>query len=342
VIDRQVQQLARLVDDLLDVSRITRGKVTLRMERIELGAAIDRAIETARPVIEAAHHELIVEVPDVPIPVTADLVRLSQIISNLLHNAAKYTKSGGRIRLVVQIAPSNAEVSIRVQDSGIGIAREQLCKVFEPFAQVDSSISRSQGGLGIGLTIVKRLTELHGGGVSVHSEGVGRGSEFVVRLPLPKEDCRDESAAAANKAAHAFALLPISPVQSADAAPRVLVVDDNIDSADTLQVMLRAAGYEAETAYSGESALHAALANPPQVVLLDLGMPGMSGLEVARCLRENQRTQGAVLIAMTGWGQAEDRRRTQEAGFDHHLVKPIDIAALSALLQARSHQPRRG
>jgi PAS domain S-box-containing protein len=321
---RQVDLLTRLVDDLLDVSRVMRGKIELRAEPVDVGAIAARAVETAQPLLDARRHKLTVAVPDRPVRVQADPVRLAQVIGNLLTNAAKYTEPGGDIRLAVEQADGQAVV--RVRDTGIGIAADVLPKVFELFFQADTSAGGTQGGLGIGLTLVRSLVELHGGMVEAHSAGPGRGSTFVVRLPVLKWEegggRRDE-----NKTSLASSLIP----HPSSLSKRVLVVDDHADAADSLAVLLRMEGHDVRVARNGPAAVEAAQADPPDVVLLDLGMPGMDGFEVARRLRQGPAAK-TFIAALTGWGQEEDRRRTREAGFDHHLVKPADPDDLRELL----------
>jgi PAS domain S-box-containing protein len=319
MMDRQLAQMVRLVDDLLDVSRISRGKIELRTEPVELSAIVRSALETSRPMLEAAGHRLIVDVPGEPILVEADVTRLAQVLSNLLNNAARYTPRGGIVRLLVGAAPH--EVTIRVEDNGIGIPAEKLGQVFDLFAQVDSSLERSQSGLGIGLTIVKRLVEMHGGRVEAHSEGAGRGAQFVVRLPrLPSRTARRPAAAA-----------PPAPV----ASRRVLVVDDNRDSAESMAMMLGMMGHETLAVHGGQEALGAVASFRPEVVLLDIGMPDMNGYDACARIRELPQGAALTLVAMTGWGQEDDRKRSAEAGFDHHLIKPVDIEALQRLLVPR-------
>jgi PAS domain S-box-containing protein len=318
VVERQVEQLTRLVDDLLDVSRISRGKIDLQTEPVDMAAVVARAIEISRPLIDAHKHCLEVSLPKQAVRVEGDLTRLAQILSNLLNNAAKYTEEGGRIDLTVE--PSGGEAVLRVRDTGVGIAADMLPQIFEMFIQVQGSVSRSEGGLGIGLTLVRSLVEMHGGRVEAHSEGPGHGSEFVVRLPLLRE-----TAPPAATVAEQQSLCKV-PVRS------VLIVDNNRDAADSLSLLLRLAGQEVRTAYDGPAALDLARARPPDVVLLDIGMPGMDGLEVARRLRQDVGLKQALLVALTGYGEDEDRRRSQEAGFNVHLVKPVDVRALERLL----------
>ncbi|AJK45937.1 ATP-binding response regulator [Burkholderia plantarii] len=306
---RQVDHLSRLVDDLLDVSRITHGKIALRMEPVDIEAAVAAAVETSQPAVERKHHLLRVNMPTLPCVVRGDAIRISQVIANLLSNAAKYTPDGGRIELGVAIAPGAVEIS--VADNGIGIAPAELDDVFNLFMQSADSVKRSEGGLGIGLSLARTLTELHGGTIGVSSDGIGHGSRFVVRLPLAVPD---EAAAGPD---------------AADAAPRpqrrVMVVDDSVDGAESMSVLLRILGHEVRTLYDGASAIAAAPMFRPEVVMLDIGLPGMDGYEIARALRGLPATAGALLIALTGYGQESDRQRTRAAGFDHHLVKPATL-----------------
>ncbi len=320
MMERQVNHMVRLVDDLLEVSRITRGTIELRTEPVEIAGVVRSAVETSQPLIEAGGHQLAVSLPPEPLTVQADPVRLSQVVANLLNNAAKYTDRGGQIWLSVK--REGDWVSISVRDSGIGIAPEMLPHVFQLFTQIDRNSARGQGGLGIGLTLVKSLTEMHGGEVQAHSAGLGQGSEFVVRLPL---------AAAQIQAGHvsmddrpAFGLVP----------RRILVVDDNRDAAQSLGLLLKVLGAEVRIEFNGPDALTAMDAFRPAVVLLDIGMPGMDGLEVARQIRERPEFRSTTLIALTGWGQEDDRRRSQLAGFDHHLTKPADVTAIEGLLDS--------
>jgi PAS domain S-box-containing protein len=318
VVEHQVQQLTRLVDDLLDVSRISRGKINLQMGPVDLAAVVARAVEISRPLIDARKHSLEVSLPEQAVWVEGDSTRLAQVLSNLLNNAAKYSEEGGRIDLTVE--PSGSEAVLRVRDTGVGIAADMLSHIFEMFTQVQSSVGRSQGGLGIGLTLVRSLVEMHGGSVAAHSAGPGHGSEFVVRLPLLRE-------AAPPAAAEAEQQRPCKVP-----ARNVLIVDKNRDAADSLAFLLHLAGQEVRTAYDGPVALDLARARPPDVVLLDIGMPGMDGLEVARRLRRDLGLKQALLVALTGYGGEEDRRRSQEAGFNVHLVKPVDLDTLEVLL----------
>ena len=317
MMERQLGQMVHLVDDLLDLSRISRGKIDLRVERIELAKAIDQAIEASRPSIEQAGHALLIENPPDPIHVDADLTRLTQVFSNLLDNAAKYTERGGRIRLTVQQVGTEAVVS--VQDNGIGIPPHMLPQVFEIFTQVDRHLERSQGGLGVGLSIVQRLVRMHGGSVEARSNGNGRGSEFVVRLPVALSSVGDERSNQPD---------PVYPT----AGRRILVVDDNLDAADSLAMMLTMMGNETQLAHDGLQALNMAAAFRPNVMFLDIGMPKLNGYEVCRRLRQESWGKDMVVIALTGWGQEEDKRRSLDAGFDFHMVKPVLPAALEELL----------
>ncbi|MEO7116294.1 MAG: hybrid sensor histidine kinase/response regulator [Caldimonas sp.] len=323
MIERQLRQLVHLVDDLLDVSRISQGKVELRRGRIELGAVMRNAIETVRPLVDAAGHTLeIVLAPAPEIVVDGDLTRLTQAVVNLLDNAAKYTPAGGRI--TVSTRREGGDAVIEVTDSGVGIAADQLSKVFEMFAQVDRSPASSHGGLGIGLALVKRLVEMHGGGVSATSDGPGRGSRFQVHLPaVVGGSCPADKT---GQGRHGSA--------TRGDGTRVLVADDNRDSADSMAMMLGLMGFETVVAYDGDEALQAASAMQPHVAILDIGMPRVNGLEVARRLRAGDRSRDMTLIALSGWGREDDRRRTGDAGFDHHLVKPLDLDLLADLLAA--------
>jgi signal transduction histidine kinase/DNA-binding response OmpR family regulator len=328
LIGRQVAHLARLVDDLLDVSRITRGKIKLHFEEIDARQVVSGAVETSRPLIEEHRHILNVSMPETPLPLRADPARLAQVLTNLLNNAAKYTPDGGRIG--VRVVREDGEVVFRVRDTGAGIPREMLHKVFDLFTQVDNSLDRAQGGLGVGLTLVRSLVEMQGGSVEAHSEGPGCGSEFVVRLPLlQKSEIRSQKSEVSED--HS------SPALNSDHRPltsgrRVLVVDDNRDAADSLAMLLRFDGHEVRTTHDGATALLAAQAFLPHVVLLDIGLPGLDGYCVARHLREQPGTRDALLVAVSGYGQEEDRQRSRQAGFDYHLIKPIDVNELQKIL----------
>jgi PAS domain S-box-containing protein len=319
VIDRQVQQMVRLIDELLDISRITRGKMQLRKERIDLASAIHSAVEAARPVIDMQGHELNVALPSDMIHLDGDPIRLAQIFSNLLNNAAKYTEKGGHIWLTVERQGGEAVVSVR--DTGIGIAADHLPRLFEMFSQVAPALDRSHGGLGIGLALVRGLVELHGGSVVADSAGPHRGSEFTVRLPIleTKVQARQD---------------PSEDDKTSCSGPkcRILVADDLRDSADSLAIMLRLAGHDIQTAYDGLEAVQAAATFQPDVILLDVGMPKMNGYEAARHIRQQMWGKRMLLVAVTGWGQEEDKRRAFEAGFDYHLTKPVEASVLEKLL----------
>ncbi|WP_139559275.1 PAS domain S-box protein [Methylotetracoccus oryzae] len=317
MMERQLTHLVRMVDDLLEVSRITRGKIELRMERVNLATAVDHALETSQPLIEGGNHKLTVSLPSEPLIVEADPVRLTQVIANLLNNAAKYMDQGGRIHVTAERSGDEAMLSVR--DEGIGIAAENLPRVFELFGQIDRSLNRAQSGLGIGLALVRRLVEMHGGRVEARSEGLGQGSEFVVHLPL--------AAPVPNLAPPLAASPPGIP-----SPLRVVVVDDNRDAADTLAMLMTGLGSTVRVVYEGAAALEILPAFKPDMVLLDLGMPGMDGYEVARRIRQLPSEARIMLVAITGWGEDKDQQRTREAGFDHHLIKPVRLDALRELL----------
>ena len=318
MMERQLAQMVRLIDDLLDVSRISRGLIKLNKRRVALSGVVQQAVETSRPLIDGNEHELIVRVPSEPIFVVAEVTRLAQVFSNLLNNAAKYTERRGRIALAVERQGDQALV--RVRDNGIGIASSMLPKLFEMFTQDEDAQERSQGGLGIGLSLVKRLVEMHGGTVSAHSEGPGMGSEFIVRLPIAVAGPATASAR------------PNSASLVKAAGRRILVVDDNRDAAFSLSMMLDLMGNETRVAYDGLEALDVAATFRPDVIVLDIGMPKLNGYDAARRVREAPWGRDVALIALTGWGQIEDRRRSRSAGFDAHLTKPIDPQALEKLL----------
>jgi signal transduction histidine kinase len=321
VIERQVKHLSRLVDDLLDVSRITRGNINLNREPVPCTLIVSRAIETIQPLLTEQRHELILEIHDEGLEVEGDLTRLTQVLGNLLNNAAKYTDPGGRINLSLRRADREVEISVR--DTGIGIPPELLPRLFNLFTQVDAAAHRSQGGLGIGLALVRQLVEMHGGRVSALSDGPNKGSEFVIRLPLREALTRD----AVNGSA---TLGPV--VAEGRRGHRILLADDNRDALDSLATLLQCDGHEVHTAADGAEALALAAVCRPDVMLLDIGMPKLDGYEVARRVRAEPWGKGTVLIALTGWGQDEDRRRSREVGFDNHLVKPLDPDKLSAML----------
>ena len=318
MMERQVGQMVRLVDDLLDVSRISRGKIELRLGRIDLQSAIRQSIEAARPLFESMGHEVEVTLPPQPLYLNADPTRLAQVIGNLLNNAFKFTDRGGRIAVTVEQEDGQAVICIR--DSGIGIASDQLFHIFDIFVQVDTSLERATSGLGIGLTLVKSLVEMHHGTVEAYSGGIGKGSEFVVRLPL-----HAEVAASAPKQPGADMLMPTT-------GRRILVVDDNRDSADSMALLLKLYGNESHTAADGLEAVEAAEKLRPDVMLLDIGLPSLNGYEVCRRIREQPWGKKMVLVAVTGWGQDDDRKKSSEAGFNAHVVKPVDFDDLTKLL----------
>ena len=330
VVERQLGHMSRLIDDLLDVSRITTGKITLKKERLDLVTAIERALESAHSFITQSGHELEAHFPDTPVYVYVDPVRVDQVITNLLHNAAKYTDAGGTISVILETVGDTAR--IRVRDTGIGIPPNLLGQVFDLFTQGERSLDRSQGGLGLGLTLVRNLTLLHGGGVEAFSEGAGRGSEFVVTLPLVP-DGAPEPAATTPASSSASPVPPHPSSSSPHPSRRVLVVDDNRDAAETLAELAELWGFEVETAHDGLRALQRAQEWEPALVFLDIGMPGLNGYEVAQHLRSDPRFTQVVLVALTGYGQQEDFERSRAAGFDHHLVKPVNVAKLEALLR---------
>jgi PAS domain S-box-containing protein len=324
VIDRQIGHMARLLEDLLEASRISRGVLELRRESVQLASVIAAAVETAKPLIETKQHVLDCRVPTTPIWLDADPVRLAQVFSNLLTNAAKYTDSPGHIGIEVELVEDQVEV--RVHDTGIGIASEVLPELFEMFAQAHSALEHAQGGLGIGLSLVRGLVQLHGGTVNARSSGPGEGSQFAVRLP--------RIAAPAQNALSA----PSENGATRSAARRVLVADDNRDAADSLAVLLELEGHEIVLAYNGIEAFDVCELEPPQVALLDIGMPGLNGYDLARRIRAQAWGQHVKLIAITGWGQADDRNRALQAGFDFHLTKPVTPQALAAVLSSVNAQ----
>jgi len=327
MMSRQIKNMSRLIEDLLDVSRITQGKTSLRRERVEIVALLRRAVDLIRHHIEARSQKLSLSLPDEPVYLEGDSTRLEQVFGNLLDNASKFTPPGGQINLTAEAASRNGEpehqVVVRVRDDGIGIAPELLPRVFDLFVQAQSSLDRSQGGLGIGLTLVRSLVELHGGAIEAHSDGLGKGSELVVRLPFDPEKQKAGTAAA-----------PASRSTDPQSPRRILVVDDNVDTAQSLALLLRLKGHRVEVAHDGPAALETARSFVPEVVLLDIGLPGIDGYEVARRLREEVRLAHALVVALTGYGQEEDRRRARHAGFDHHFTKPVDPTVLFKLIGA--------
>jgi signal transduction histidine kinase len=318
MIERQAGQLTRLVDDLLDVSRITRGAITLRSEAVEVASIVTNAIESCRPLIDKRRHELIVSLPDEPLVLQGDPARLTQIVANLLNNAAKYQEEAGRIELDVRHVGDEAVV--RVRDRGIGIAPDMLPSIFDLFFQGSAPGHRLDGSLGIGLSLVQKLTELHGGAIEARSEGIGRGAEFTLRLPCP----------ALAAASNAFSPGP-KTARSGGSPQRILVVDDNRDAAESLAMLLRTVGHAVSVAHDGTHGLEKALAERPETILLDIGLPGLDGYEVCRRARQSGLTD-ARIIAMSGYGQDRDRARSHAAGFDGHSVKPVDLGALMELL----------
>jgi PAS domain S-box-containing protein len=316
--DRQLAQLVRLVDDLLDLNRITHNRLDLRQSQVALSSVIHQAVEASRPLADAAGHELVVSLPEEPLYTYADSARLAQVFDNLLNNSCKYTDPGGKIWVTAE--RRGAEVVVSVKDTGSGIPSDKLEGIFEMFTQVDRSPHRSQGGLGIGLTLVKRLVQMHGGSIDVKSEGVGHGSEFVVRLPL--------------LAGAVMAEPPVREIQQLSQGRRILIVDDNSDAAVSLALLLKISGNETYTAHDGVEALEAFERHGPEVILLDIGLPKLSGHEVCRRIRERPGGEAILIIALTGWGQESDRRKSQDAGFDGHLVKPVDYGTLMDLLSS--------
>ena len=315
-IERQHASLHRLVDDLLDLNRITRGKLELRKQPAQLRPVIEQAVETVRPLYAASGHRLDVSLPDEPVHLNADPVRLAQVFSNLLNNACKYTEQGGRISL--SAAEEGGHAVVRVRDNGIGIPADKLESIFDMFTQVDKALERARGGLGIGLTLVKRLVELHDGFVKARSEGPGRGSEFTVRLPTVEPPAGPAQTA---------------PVKDAEiTGHRILVVDDNADTAESLSMLLEMSGNTTQSANDAREAIAKASAFRPGIVLLDLGLPGMSGYDACRAMRREDWGNDIVIVAVSGWGQEEDRRKSSAAGFDGHLVKPVEYGALLQLL----------
>ena len=314
IMERQVTQMVRLVDDLMDVSRISTGKLELRKERVDLATVLTSAVESSRPLIERMGHELTVTLPKQPVIVDVDVVRLAQVFLNLLNNAAKYSDRGGHIRLNVDFHGS--DVVTTVTDTGVGIAADQLPQIFEMFKQIGGSLERSQGGMGIGLTLVKRLVDMHGGSVEAKSEGLGMGCEFVVRLPVVIEASEPQSSDVDDEPTAAESLLSI------------LIVDDNRDIADSLSELLKMMGHDTRTAYDGQQGVDMAGEYRPDVILLDIGLPKLNGYEACRLIRQQPWGKGVAMIALTGWGQDKDRHRSEEAGFDHHLVKPVDPRSL--------------
>jgi CheY-like chemotaxis protein len=321
VIGRQADHMARLIDDLLDVSRIVQGKVTVKPEKLSLAAIIERTVEASAPRTQSREQEIAVELPTEPVEVQGDAVRLAQVLSNLVNNASKFSAPKTTIRIAAAFA--DGEVRIAVKDQGAGIDPAFLPHIFDLFVQGDQSLDRAQGGLGIGLTLVKHLVELHGGRVSAFSDGPGKGTEVVVHLPAQ---------IAKSSAAAPIETAPRTAQARTDAPARILVVDDLAASAETLMTLLEMEGFEVKTAHEGMAALKIAEDFRPDVVLLDIGLPGMNGFEVANRLRSQPHSRDALLIALTGYGEAESRTRSVQAGFDFHMVKPADVNQLLAML----------
>lgn len=319
IMDRQLQKVVRLVDDLLDVSRITRGVIALKKNPVELVQIINQAMEGTRHDIETRQHEVSLSLPKEGVLIEGDAIRLEQVISNLLINACKYTQPGGHI--TVTLERERGYAVIRVADNGIGISPDLLPYIFDLFVQAGRSLDRTQGGLGIGLTLVRRLVELQGGTVEANSLGLKKGSEFIVRLPMMVGADVPSPVA-----------LPVAPKETTLVRRHILIIEDNVDSARTTQTLLELQGHKVQVALDGPSGIKTAQAFKPEVILLDIGLPDMDGYEVARCLRELPETKEVLLIALSGYGQAEDRRKSKEAGFDHHLVKPADKDQLQALI----------
>lgn len=336
VIDRQMKAMTRIIDDLMDLSRINQGKVELRREKVDLAKIVQGAVETSRPLIEEMGHQLTMTLPSGTMIVDADLIRLAQVFMNLLNNSAKYTERGGRIDLRAEI--QGGDVVVSVKDTGIGIPADKLSNIFEMFSQVEGTLTRSRGGLGVGLSLVKRLVELHGGSVTARSDGLGKGSEFIVRLPIVVDQTYANPASDdGHKAAPASDL-------------RILVVDDNKDAAETLARLLQRMGNTVHTAHDGEEGVAAAQAFRPDVVLCDIGLPKLNGYEVCRLMKQQTWDKKMVMVAVTGWGQEDNKRKAQEAGFDCHLTKPVDpqhllhvLAGLTAeMLRSKDETPVSG
>jgi CheY-like chemotaxis protein/two-component sensor histidine kinase len=323
VIDRQSRQLMRIVDDLLDVSRITSGKIQLKTEDLDVATVLASAVETSRPLIEERRHELAVTPPTRPLHVRGDFARIAQVIANLLNNAAKYTPPGGKISIVAMEDKNN--VVFRVTDSGLGIPAPMLDGIFDLFTQLDTTLDRAQGGLGIGLTLVKRLVEAQGGRVQAFSAGVNQGSEFTVWLPLVSGAAKPATASRE----------PAREIQSR----RILIVEDHADTAQTLATLVSLDGHEVQLACDGFQAIEVAPGFRPDVMLIDIGLPGMDGFEIARRMRQLECGRNCLLVAVTGYGQERDRRQALESGFDHHLVKPVNVQVLAEVIGSRQREP---
>ena len=321
VIDRQVNQMVRLIDDLLDVSRITSGKIRLQRQIVDVNRIVGHAVEASQPLIDERNHRLSIQIPAQAIWIEADQARITQVVTNLLNNAAKYTDNGGEIHLSVRA--EGAHVGIAVRDTGIGIPREMLLSIFELFTQVERTLDRSSGGLGIGLTLVQRLIEMHGGAVTAESGGPGLGATFTVTLPVCQKTVLP------GDSGFDFVVEPGNRLR-----PKILIVDDNADAADTLATLVRLKGHQVQVAYDGLSALTVAKAFQPEIVMLDIGLPGLDGYAVAGRLRETDSTRNSLLIAISGYGQPMDEARSRKSGFDLHLVKPVEFSSLQTVLQS--------
>ena len=328
VIGRQVRHLSRLVDDLLDVARITQGKITLRQETVSLAAAIEAAVETVAPALTKKAHTLRTEMPDDSLYIVGDGVRIAQVLGNILSNAVKYTPLEGEI--LIDVRESDGDVQITVRDNGIGMSAETIPHIFDLFVQSQNSLERSEGGLGIGLPLARTLVELHGGQIHAFSAGAGQGSEFVVRLPLTRFAQTGQQAGPGEAAVAAPLVAP-----GTGPALRLLLVDDSVDAATLLSMVLEADGYDVRIAHEATQALEAAAQFKPEVVLLDLGLPGMDGFQLAQEMRKLDSTAGALLVAVTGYGQAADRQRSHDAGFDYHLVKPVAVEEIHRVIERR-------
>ena len=325
-LERQLGQMVRLVDDLLDLNRITYDRLELRRSEVELSSVVQQAVEVARPLIDAARHDLTIELPDEPIYLNADSARLAQLFGNLLNNSSKYTKPNGRITLSAKRIDDDVLVSVK--DNGAGIPQDKLDSIFDMFMQVDLTAERSQGGLGIGLTLVKHLAQMHGGSIEASSAGEGHGSEFIVRLPVLSKP--------------SVAAQPVAPVAEAARERRILIVDDNRDAADSLAMLLEITGNKTYRAHDGVEAVEAIEEHRPEVVLLDIGSPRLTGHEVCRHVRQQPWGKDIVMIALTGWGQDDDRRKSEEAGFNGHLVKPVDYDKLLELVSSLTNGAEKG
>ena len=326
IMQRQMQQMVRLIDDLLDVSRITRGKLTLQKQRTDLASVLAAAVETARPLIEYAGHELRVDIPAIEFPIHGDPQRLAQVFANLLNNASKYTESGGTIWLTA--VQENNEIAVSVRDTGIGMSSAQISRIFDMFMQVDASLERARGGLGIDLTLAQHLLEMHGGRIRARSEGLGCGSEFITWLPLGAGEVVDAGQPA------------VENIDASTQTLRIMVVDDNRDGADTLTLLLGILGHQVLTLYDPLEVVDAAADFLPELAFLDVGMPNLNGYELASRLRRQRYAPDLLLVALTGWGQENDRRRSADAGFDEHLVKPIDLETIGRICHwAQAREP---